>query len=108
MSVKFGHKFVISDVMMSNSLLNYFGRSQEEKKEEKRKAEEQSDGKIVTAKSRPSVSLKTVLKWQKELNMTIGYKIEDHSVTEVWCAVCKEFAVEYSACKSQSDRLQLI
>ena len=83
---------------MSNSLLNYFGRSKDGQKGEKRKAEQSSgETSSAEAKSRTSVSLKTLLKWQKELNMTIGYKVQNHSVTEMWCAVCREFAVERSS-----------
>ena len=41
-----------------------------------------------------SASLKTVLKWQKELNITLGQRTEDNNVVEIWCTVCREHAVE--------------
>lgn len=40
-----------------------------------------------------STSLKTVKKWEKELNIPIGYELQDEiTVVKYWCVICREFS----------------
>ena len=43
---------------------------------------------------KPTATLKTIAKWQKELNITLGHRMENDTVVEIWCTVCREFATD--------------
>ena len=49
-------------------------------------------------KKRNNPSINTVQKWERELNITLGYKFDsDRTVAEIWCVDCRNHAIDRSS-----------
>ena len=55
-----------------------------------------------------TASLKTVWKWEKELEIELGKEHnDDRVVNKMWCVVCKEFGMDRSFTVSRVNLLTL-
>ena len=55
---------------------------------------------VVVQRKKPKVlaSAKTVRKWEKELNISLGYSADSsNTITEIWCLVCRENSPDRSS-----------
>ena len=49
-------------------------------------------------KPKVSANTKTVRKWEKELNISLGYAADSsNTITEIWCLVCRENSPDRSS-----------
>ena len=78
-----------------SDITNFFGAATSSNN---RKGSEPMPKKAKTSGASQTASLKTVRKWEKELEIELGKEHNDDGViNKTWCVVCKEFGTDRSS-----------
>ena len=95
---------------MANKITNFFKRKKEVECGESstKEGEEEPSSSLKKQKPHHTAMIKTVQKWERELNVSIGKRVADDgiTVTEIWCTLCRDHSKDQST--NVSNMLLLI